>query len=102
MKAGCDVNAKNPEGDVPFVTAVEKGYTYPVLKAFLDAGCDVKYKDADGNNLLHAVLRSDEPTVVEGVVRDLIERGVDVKSVDGVGNAPLHLALGHLDNREWT
>ena len=52
VKAGADINAKDPNGATPLMYATNSGNAEPIVTAFLKAGADAKVKDNAGKTAL--------------------------------------------------
>jgi len=83
ISKGADV--KNPRY---IVTAIQKN-NLSIVSLLLNAGTDINYKDAQGNNLLHIAAAAE----ADGVVAALAAAGVKVNDVNSVKDAPIHIAV---------
>ncbi len=65
LSAGAQVDARsNDDGLTPLMAAVKKGHR-ECIKALVDAGADLKVRDAKGMSLIQLATQSKQPTVAE-------------------------------------
>ena len=95
VKAGLDINARDPDGNTPLLYITRdhpQNLTLDLYKAAVAAGADVKVKDKKDYTLLHATARSTDPSAIE-VARELLKAGLDVNGKDQEGKTPIFYAL---------
>lgn len=80
---GADV--KNPA----YLIAAIKKNNLVTVSSLLNAGADVNYKDAQGNNLLHIAATAE----ADNVVSALATAGVKVNDINNAKDAPIHIAV---------
>jgi len=104
LDSGADPNAVIGEGMHILFRAVMSAQRLPIVKLLLEAGADVKWKDARGGQVLHFLAHA--TTGQEGLVHItqlLLDAGAEVNAQrDDDGIAPLHRVLTrHKSRRTW-
>ena len=69
LKAGADMDAKNPEGDTTLHAAARYNSSPAVLEVLLKAGADVYAKDANGMTALHYAAEKGHGGVAEALLK---------------------------------
>lgn len=87
LMVGCDVNAKNHQGDTPLLLV---NFRQPQLvELLLKAGADVKVTDSRGRGPLHLAAESERLESVKLV----LDTGVDVNQLDREDKSALYYAV---------
>lgn len=88
LAAGADVNAKDKEGNTPLLVAAgrDRSGAEDIIKAFVEAGADIKATNDDGVN---TVLAAADIGHSIDVVKSFVMGGADVNAVDGDMMSPL-------------
>ena len=75
--------------DPGYLIAAIKKNNLANVSALLNAGVDVSYKDAQGNNFLHMAADAE----ADNVVNALATAGVKVNDINNAKDAPIHIAV---------
>ena len=88
VKAGADVDARDPNGTPLLFRPAGRGCSYDVtiVEILIDAGADVNATDANGDPVLHYAAWQRQAETA----RILIDAGADVNATDGDGDPLLH------------
>jgi ankyrin repeat protein len=92
IKAGADVNVKDPYGVTPLMFAAISG-SPETMRLLMSRGSDVNAKDVDGRTALIEVLTTENQMPPE-TVEELIRAGADVNVRVYRGMTPLMIAAG--------
>ncbi len=79
LAKGADINARDLDGNTPFIQAISLSLNacVPAVKLLIDRGADLKARNSSGKSGLHkAIQRSPDVAVI------MIERGADVNEPD--------------------
>jgi ankyrin repeat protein len=87
VKSGADVN-ETVGGETPLMLAAKTGQSGSA-QALIEAGADIKVRDASGNGVLHYAAQ----TGMTGICGLLIDRGIAVDDKGAGGATALHLAI---------
>ena len=93
LKQGFDVNEPyNKHGWTPFMLACKEFYEPDIIKAFIQAGGDVKSRNRNGETpfMIAAVKRSSPQTLAV-----LLEAGADINARDKFGNTSFIYVVRH-------
>ena len=93
LKQGFDVNEPyNKHGWTPFMWACKEFYEPDIIKAFIQAGGDVKSRNRNGETpfMIAAVKRSSPQTLAV-----LLEAGADINARDKFGNTSFIYVVRH-------
>jgi putative ankyrin repeat protein L93 len=93
LKQGFDVNEPyNKHGWTPFMRACKEFYEPDIIKAFIQAGGDVKSRNRNGETpfMIAAVKRSSPQTLAV-----LLEAGADINARDKFGNTSFIYVVRH-------
>ena len=93
LKQGFDVNRPyNKHGWTPFMWACKEFYEPDIIKAFIQAGGDVKSRNRNGETpfMIAAVKRSSPQTLAV-----LLEAGADINARDKFGNTSFIYVVRH-------
>lgn len=84
IKAGTDLNQKDPYGSTPLVIAATFGKT-EIAKALIDGGADLHIKNNEGSTPLHIAALFCRTEIVKA----LLKNGADKTLINNYGSTPL-------------